>query len=254
MSSSLIGFAIFETRPFARHPLTAAETVLIQTVASTTGMMILSVGFAGVFPALEFLLKSHEGAPVDLGVGQLILWGLGICLVGSTFSAFLRKQMILKEKLKYPTGTATAALISVLHGVPNEYSLEDEPAVTSASDENAGLMDSFQTTDSGSARFDGDALSTPESNADHAPAPAKPIEDLRRTYIRYLIIALAFSALFVSFPWYSLDTANFWPCIRALQLHSSLKPARYPFSGAILQRIGFGRLTFHQRISVKGLY
>ncbi|KAF2185531.1 OPT superfamily oligopeptide transporter [Zopfia rhizophila CBS 207.26] len=163
MSSSVIGFALFKTRPFARHPLTAAETVLIQTVASTTGMMILSVGFAGVFPALEFLLKPQEGAPVNLHLGRLMLWGLGICLVGSMFSAFLRKQMILKEKLRYATGTATATLISVLHRVPTS---------------------------------DGDSVSSLETNDDNDSTSVEQTADLSQTYIRYLITALAISALF----------------------------------------------------------
>ena len=36
----------------------------------------------------------------------------------------MRKQVIIKEKLKFPSGTATALMISVLHG--NEKSAETE--------------------------------------------------------------------------------------------------------------------------------
>jgi len=193
MSSSLIGFAIFRTRLFAGHPSTVAETVFIQTVASTTGMMILSVGFAGVFPALEFLLRPEEGAPINLDLGRLVLWGLGICLVGSTFSGFLRKQMVLKEKLKYPTGTATAALISILHQAPNKHALDDSYVMTSAGEENLSLADSY------SAASDGDSVISLELNADHRSISAEQTEDLSQTYIWYLTIALIVSALFVSF-------------------------------------------------------
>ena len=135
MSSSLVAFTIFKFRSFARRPFTAAKNVLVQTVASTTGMITLSCGFAGVFPALEFLLKPKEGVPVDLNLGRLMLWSLGICLVGSTFSAFLGTQMILKERLKYPTGIATATLISVLHGVPSGHSQYDSDVATSTTNE-----------------------------------------------------------------------------------------------------------------------
>lgn len=117
MPASLIGFAFFKT--LSKHlklPFTPVENVLVQTVAGAVGTMPLGLGFVGVMPSLEFLLKESEGAPVDLSLWRLVVWGVGLCLFGVVFGVPLRKQVIIREKLKFPSGTATALMISVLHG------------------------------------------------------------------------------------------------------------------------------------------
>jgi OPT family oligopeptide transporter len=117
MPASLIGFGFFKT--ISKHltlPFTPVENVLVQTVAGAVGTMPLGCGFVGVVPALEFLLKKQEGAPIELGLGRLVLWSLGICLFGVVFAVPLRKEVIIREKLKFPSGTATALMIGVLHG------------------------------------------------------------------------------------------------------------------------------------------
>lgn len=117
MPASLIGFAFFKT--ISRHlklPFTPVENVLVQSVAGSMGTMPLGLGFVGVMPSLEFLLKKSEGAPVDLSLWKLIVWGVGLCFFGVVFGVPLRKQVIIREKLKFPSGTATALMISVLHG------------------------------------------------------------------------------------------------------------------------------------------
>lgn len=94
--------------------------VLVQTVAVAVGSMPLSAGFVGVIPALETLLKPSEGGPLHLSMPKLIFWSLGIAFFGVFFAVPLRKQVIIKEKLKFPSGTATALMISVLHGNKDE--------------------------------------------------------------------------------------------------------------------------------------
>ena len=117
MPASLIGFAFFKA--ISKHlsfPFSPVENVLVQTVASAAGTMPLGSGFVGVIPALEFLLTPAEGGPVRLGLGKLVVWSLGLSFFGVVFGVPLRKQVILKEKLKFPSGTATALMIGVLHG------------------------------------------------------------------------------------------------------------------------------------------
>ena len=117
MPASLIGFAWFKT--ISKHlklPFTPVENVLVQTVAGAVGTMPLGLGFVGVMPSLEFLLKKSEGTPIDLSLWRLIVWGIGLCLFGVVFGVPLRKQVIIRERLKFPSGTATALMISVLHG------------------------------------------------------------------------------------------------------------------------------------------
>ncbi|RPB20613.1 OPT superfamily oligopeptide transporter [Terfezia boudieri ATCC MYA-4762] len=117
MPSSLIGFAIFKVlAKNLEFPFTPVENVLVQTVAVAVGSMPLSAGFVGVIPALEKLLSVEEGGPLNFSVFQLIVWSMGVAFFGVFFAVPLRKQFIIKEKLKFPSGTATALMISVLHG------------------------------------------------------------------------------------------------------------------------------------------
>ena len=121
MPASLIGFAVFKSLSrFLVLPFTPVENVLVQTVAGAVGTMPLGCGFVGVMPALEFLLKKSEGAPIDMAIWRLIVWSLGICLFGVVFAVPLRKEVIVREKLKFPSGTATALVIGMLHGDTGE--------------------------------------------------------------------------------------------------------------------------------------
>ncbi|KAK3068677.1 OPT super [Teratosphaeriaceae sp. CCFEE 6253] len=154
MPSALIGFAYFKalhtlTAYLAEggsrrvrwlgmwgEGFSEVENVLVQTVAGSVGTMPLGCGFVGVVPALEFLLKpseTPESSSTDLDIiaalaaaektgglrlplGKLILWALGLCFFGVMFAVPLRKEVIVREKLKFPSGTATALMIGVLHG------------------------------------------------------------------------------------------------------------------------------------------
>ncbi|KAL9044344.1 MAG: hypothetical protein Q9214_002511, partial [Letrouitia sp. 1 TL-2023] len=117
MPAALIGFAFFKVvARYIDYPFTPVENVLVQTVAGAVGTMPLGCGFVGVLPALNFILKPEENGPLILSLGQLILWSLGICFFGVVFAVPLRKEVIIREKLKFPSGTATALVISVLHG------------------------------------------------------------------------------------------------------------------------------------------
>jgi len=121
MPAALIGFGFFKT--VARcidYPFTPVENVLVQTVAGALGTMPLGCGFVGVMPALNYLLKSEENGPLVLSTGKLIVWSLGICFFGVVFAVPLRKEVIIREKLKFPSGTATALMIGVLHGNTDE--------------------------------------------------------------------------------------------------------------------------------------
>ena len=128
MPSALIGFSVFKVlSKHLSYPFTPIENVLIQTVAGAVGTMPLGCGFVGVIPALEFLLKNGddgpsgdggdgEGGPLRLNMWKLMVWSLGVCLFGVVFAVPLRKETIVREKLKFPSGTASALMLRVLHG------------------------------------------------------------------------------------------------------------------------------------------
>ncbi|GFF69364.1 putative oligopeptide transporter YGL114W [Aspergillus udagawae] len=128
MPSALIGFSVFKVfSKYLSYPFTPIENVLIQTVAGAVGTMPLGCGFVGVIPALEFLIRdgedgpsgdggTGEGGPLKLNFWKLVLWSLGVCLFGVVFAVPLRKEVIVREKLRFPSGTASALMLRVLHG------------------------------------------------------------------------------------------------------------------------------------------
>ncbi|KAL2855878.1 OPT oligopeptide transporter protein-domain-containing protein [Aspergillus pseudoustus] len=128
MPSALIGFSVFRVfSKYLSYPFTPVENVLIQTVAGAVGTMPLGCGFVGVIPALEYLIRdggdgpsgdggTGEGGPLKLNFWKLVLWSLGVCLFGVVFAVPLRKEVIIREKLRFPSGTASALMLRVLHG------------------------------------------------------------------------------------------------------------------------------------------
>ncbi|QUC23194.1 uncharacterized protein UV8b_07435 [Ustilaginoidea virens] len=102
------------------------ENVLLQSVAGGMAIMPLGCGFVGVIPAMNYLLKSEENGPISLDTTQLIVWSLGLCYFGVVFAVPLRRQVIIRERLKFPSGFSTAILISVLHGQGGQLSEPDE--------------------------------------------------------------------------------------------------------------------------------
>lgn len=121
MPSALIGFAYFKSvARFTNYPFTPVENVLVVTVAGAVGTMPLGCGFVGVLPALNYLLMPEENGPLVLSTWKLIIWAIGICFFGVVIAVPLRRQVLIREKLKFPSGTATALIIGVLHGNQDE--------------------------------------------------------------------------------------------------------------------------------------
>lgn len=121
MPSALIGFAYFKSvARFINYPFTPVENVLVVTVAGAVGTMPLGCGFVGVLPALNYLLLPEENGPLVLNTWKLIIWAIGICFFGVVIAVPLRRQVLIREKLKFPSGTATALIIGVLHGNQDE--------------------------------------------------------------------------------------------------------------------------------------
>ena len=70
----------------------------------------------GIIPALSQLTTAdHPSGPIVLPAWKLMLWSLGLSFIGVFFAIPLRKQTIIKEQLKFPSGTATAHMITLLH-------------------------------------------------------------------------------------------------------------------------------------------
>lgn len=244
MPSALIGFSVFKVlSPYLSYPFTPIENVLIQTVAGAVGTMPLGCGFVGVVPAMEFLLRDGpdgpagdggegEGGPLRLGFWKLVIWSLGVCLFGVVFAVPLRKEVIVREKLKFPSGTASALMLRVLHrgGKTDEtakgrarYSVEDRqdeeeevPALPRESEEQGTLLRKDPNEESAGRRD-------------------------WRSKMRLLVGAFTVSGVYVSF--YSLATKILnTNSDRLSSLTLCLKSARCQFLAWLLRITGAGLL------------
>ncbi|KAH9930132.1 OPT oligopeptide transporter protein-domain-containing protein [Fomitopsis serialis] len=100
LQSALIGFLVSKFFP---TPMSPQENVVLQTIAVATGTMPLAAGFVGILPALSLLDEERDGVPaLHLSWLDAVGWSLAI----------------IEEQLAFPSGTATAQLISVLHQIP----------------------------------------------------------------------------------------------------------------------------------------
>lgn len=207
MPSALIGFAFFKS--VAKHidfPFTPVENVLVQTVAGSLGTMPLGCGFVGVMPALNYMLKPEENGPLVLGLGRLIVWSLGICLFGVVFAVPLRKQVIIREKLKFPSGTATALMIGVLHGDKDQVGITaDQSALETFRRRSQDLVRSSSMAGALSApegvMQDEAALSTySERDGPNEQGLGLDHRSDWKAKIRLMIIAFTISAIYVSLP------------------------------------------------------
>ena len=212
MPSALLGFGFFKMLdPWLRMRFSPVENVLIQTVAGSVGTMPLGCGFVGVIPALEFLLKRGEQGVaytfffhgvedsgertggMSIPLPRLMLWAVGLCLFGVVFAVPLRREVIIREKLKFPSGTATALMIGVLHGQKGEAQIvkqEEPPAITpydtQGEEEREGLMAGQDRGSSGTH--------TPESGGQ--PEIQKNEQGDWRTKINNMFTAFLLSAAY----------------------------------------------------------
>jgi uncharacterized oligopeptide transporter (OPT) family protein len=73
----------------------------------------------GIIPALGLLTTDeHPSGPIILTPWQLLAWCCSLAFFGVFVAVPLRYQTIIREKLRFPSGTATASVIRTLHGVP----------------------------------------------------------------------------------------------------------------------------------------
>ncbi|CUM66240.1 uncharacterized protein PRCAT00003900001 [Priceomyces carsonii] len=121
LPSALLGFAIFKYSSFGKD-FTDVENVYVQSIAVAVGTGPLAYGLIGIVPAIEkFLTKDESGLheKIKFSLSELIIWSFGLAFFGVFFAVPLREQVIVREKLPFPSGSATATLISVLYGTEN---------------------------------------------------------------------------------------------------------------------------------------
>ncbi|KAG5640926.1 hypothetical protein DXG03_006622 [Asterophora parasitica] len=184
IQSALIGFLVSRMLP---TPLTPQEIIVVQTTAVATGTMPLAAGFVGILPALGLLSVERDGTPpIHLTWLSAVGWSCGVAFFGVFLSPPIRKQVIIEEELKFPSGTATAQLISVLHNLP--------PPNTN------GIIMGFPTTVSMNlGMFVGWAILSPISKlSGWAPGPVGDMTNGARGWILWTSLGIMCADSFVS--------------------------------------------------------
>lgn len=189
MPSALLGFAYFKTvSRLLAFPFSPVENVLVQSVAGSVGVMPLGCGFVGVMPALNYLLEEDENGPLRIGLWKMTVWAFGIAFFGVIFAVPLRKQVIIREKLKFPSGTATALMIGVLHGEKADAKIvkQDVPKLQGEGENQVRASDLAQATSAQSLRVGDEEV-------------GKTKEDFKnwKAQIRLLLVSFGISALYV---------------------------------------------------------
>ncbi len=209
LQAALLGFGIIQgisailSSPLSPvrfdPPFTAQENSVLQATAVAVGGMPLTLGLVGILPALGKLdpLKDGGALPIKLGWTALLGWGVALGFFGIFFSVPLRVPMIVKEKLRFPSGMATAQLISVLHGT----SLRDDKT--------------------GAAAARGKGRQAPRSGNAPAQVPAEPA---RGAHPEQTTDARSWLVLFASFTLSATLTvlSYFFPVLYALPVFDPL--------------------------------
>lgn len=248
LPSSLLAFALFKTiqSSYSRsrssphsdtsffsslsEPFTDVENVFVQSLAVAVGTGPLAFGLVGVIPAIEKFLTPEEAgispntttisrlftrdpepsnSPIKFTFIQLVCWSAALAFFGVFFAVLLRKPIIVTEKLKFPSGSATATMIAVLH----------QKEITNIHDNESQQpeLDQNRSNSTYNRLTDEDEL-LDETDRDHGAIEPEDVADLenlsQRVYsenLRVLVISFCISAS------YSL-LAFFFPVLRNIPI------------------------------------
>ncbi|XP_073130343.1 probable metal-nicotianamine transporter YSL7 [Henckelia pumila] len=125
VAAGLLGFAMVkswtvlaEKSGLLRQPFTRQENCVIQTCVVASSGIAFSSGTGSYLLAMTPKIADPGSAAInvkELSVGWMIGFLFVVSFVGLFSIVPLRKVMILKYKLSYPSGTATAYLINSFH-------------------------------------------------------------------------------------------------------------------------------------------
>lgn len=101
--AAILGFALFKVISPNRS-FSILETNIAQTAGSGAGSMASAAGLLAPIPALQLMGE-------EISWWALVLWSLSIAFLGVMFAVPLKRQFVDEEKLRFPTGLATANTI-----------------------------------------------------------------------------------------------------------------------------------------------
>lgn len=101
--AAILSYSLFQVMK-PKKEFGILETNIAQTAGSAAGSMSSAAGLVSAVPAMKML-------GYNLSMTDLFLWALAVAYLGVFFAVPLRNQMVIIEKLRFPTGTATAETI-----------------------------------------------------------------------------------------------------------------------------------------------
>ena len=108
--AAILGFGLFMA---VGRSLSVLECNITQTSGSAAGTMASAAGLLAAVPAMNLL-------GFEIPLAGLFIWGLSVAYLGVFFAVPLRRQMIEVDKLRFPTGTATAETILAMFAKARE--------------------------------------------------------------------------------------------------------------------------------------
>lgn len=110
LTACILSFALwngFMTLGLARSPMTILETNCMQSTASAAGYATGSTMVSAI-PAM--LMLGHRIEPL-----ALVLWTLLLGALGTVMAIPMKRNLINRERLRFPSGTAAAATLQALY-------------------------------------------------------------------------------------------------------------------------------------------
>ena len=108
--AAILGFGVFMVMG---KSLSVLECNITQTTGSAAGTMASAAGLLAAIPAMTLL-------GFEIPLPGLFIWSLSVAYLGVFFAVPLRRQMIVVDKLRFPTGTATAETILAMFAKARE--------------------------------------------------------------------------------------------------------------------------------------
>ena len=195
LQSALLGFGLFKALGHFSSvlPLGTHELVLLQATSVAAATMPLAGGFVGILPAFA-VMSPEQGGPIFLPVWKQLLWCLALAPLGVFVAVPLREAFIVRAKLRFPSGTATAEMVSVLQG---EHDIDLDSDAPGDDGGEGALEDSAISAPAPAPELDSgeeEAQQLLQSGPPHGTtSPASPAS--MRSKWQVLVVSMAASAL-----------------------------------------------------------
>jgi uncharacterized oligopeptide transporter (OPT) family protein len=109
ITAAVVGYAM--VAPGARtrgRPYSLRENNVTLTAAAAAGGMPASLGLLGAIPALEILGHRYSA-------WKIAAWGAALSLVGLLLGVPLRRRLVVRAELPFPSARATAEVVRAVH-------------------------------------------------------------------------------------------------------------------------------------------